>query len=99
MGVLVKLLHVTTASIITFVVTFVCGILSVIILGVLAPLLTMILLFGRSEVEDSPGGGGMILFITIPLAGMLVLIGIIPFWILIYQKVLRGGSSATNKHA
>jgi hypothetical protein len=48
---------------------------------------TMMLVYGRAQTDEGPGNGGIILFLTIPLAAILVSVGIIPFWNLIYRKL------------
>lgn len=42
-------------------------------LGVLLPVWTMMAIYGRSAVQDAPGHGSMILFGTVPIAGLISL--------------------------
>lgn len=42
-------------------------------LGVLLPVWTMMAIYGRSAVQDAPGHGSIILFGTVPIAGLIAL--------------------------
>lgn len=42
-----------------------------IVLGVFLPIWTMIAIDGMQEVQDAPAHGGAILFLTLPIAGMI----------------------------
>ena len=70
-----KFLRVLTATVISLI----SGILTLVIFGMLLPIWTMILIHGRQEVDNAPGNGGIILFLTVPLIGILILVGIVPF--------------------
>lgn len=57
--------------------TVVAGLLSalmVILLGGVMPIAIMMLIYGRSAVQDAPAHGGVILFLTLPLSIVGVLI-------------------------
>jgi len=71
------------------VVSGITGALALVIFGVLLPVWLMILIYGRQQVEDAPAHGGIILFITVPVVGLLVLLGVVPLGAVIYQKLLR----------
>jgi hypothetical protein len=65
----------------------VIALLVVIILGCLVPVWTMILIYGRQSVQDAPAHCGIILFATIPVAGMIALAGLFPLAALLYEKL------------
>jgi hypothetical protein len=46
-----------------------------VLFGLLLPIWAMVLLYGRQGVQDSPAHGGIILFLTLPIAGVLSLCG------------------------
>ena len=83
MGAVYKSLRILAAAVIALIV----GLLTLILFGMMLPVWTMMLVFGGQEVQDAPGHGGVILFLTIPFVGLLVLIGMIPFGQLVYRKI------------
>jgi hypothetical protein len=55
----------------------------------LLPIWSMILLYGRQNVQDSAAHGGMILFVTLPVAGVLSACGFCFLTPVIYQKLSK----------
>jgi len=55
-------------------------------LGVLLPAWIMIAIHGRQAVEDSPAHGAAVMFISLPLAGVVSLLAFILLVIWLYQK-------------
>jgi hypothetical protein len=49
----------------------------------------MILINGRQAVQDAPAHGGFILFLTIPLAGLLALCGVFPLAAYFYRRLSK----------
>jgi hypothetical protein len=45
------------------------------LVGMFLPMWTMVLVSGRENVQDSPGHGGIVLLLTLPIAGVLSLSG------------------------
>jgi hypothetical protein len=78
-----KFLRVFTATVISLI----SGILTLFLFGMMLPIWTMIFIYGRQEVEDAPAHGGIILFMTVPIVGILVLLGIVPFGTFIHRKI------------
>ena len=55
-------------------------------LGVALPMWTMAALYGRQAVQDAPAHGGMILFLTLPIAGIISLPAFLILAVRFYQK-------------
>lgn len=55
-------------------------------LGVALPVGTMMALYGRQAVQDAPAHGGMILFLTLPIAGIISILAFLLLVIRFYQK-------------
>ena len=53
-------------------------------LGVLLPAWIMIAIHGRQAVEDSPAHGAAVMFVSLPLAGSLLVFILLVIWL--YQK-------------
>jgi len=63
-----------------------CSGLAVVLFGAVLLVWTMILIYGRQAVQDAPGHGGIVFFLTIPLAALLALCGLFPLTAFFYQK-------------
>jgi hypothetical protein len=68
----------------------VLSVLFFVLLGLLAPIWTMMAIYGRDAVEGAPAHGGVILFATVPIAGLLSLIAFAGFTEMIYRKLPFG---------
>lgn len=51
------------------------SLIAFLLLGVFLPMWAMMLVYGRQNVQDAPGHGGIILLLTLPIAGILALVG------------------------
>jgi hypothetical protein len=71
------------------VLALVCSGLAVVLFGALLPIWSMMLVYGRRAVQDSPGHGGIVFFLTIPLAALLALCGLFPLAVFFYQRFSR----------
>ncbi len=47
------------------------------LLGVFLPMWAMTLVYGRQDVQDAPGHGGLVLLLTLPIAGVLAVVGFV----------------------
>jgi hypothetical protein len=68
------------------------GALSIILfvfLGVLLPVWTMIAIYGRSAVQDTPGHGSIVLFAAVPIAGLVSLPAFLFLTASLYRKTDR----------
>jgi hypothetical protein len=68
------------------------GIISTVLfvfLGVLLPVWLMMTIYGRQAVQDAQGHGGIILFLTLPAAGLIS----IPVFLFLLVKLYRLGVS------
>jgi hypothetical protein len=70
-------------------ITVLAGLYAFVFLGGLLPIWTMMAIYGRQQVEDSPGHGVPILLVTAPVAACIVLGGALPFWILVNKILSR----------
>ena len=59
------------------VVSALISLIAFLLVGVFLPIWAMILFYGRQSVQDAPGHGGMILLLTLPIAGVLALGGFV----------------------
>lgn len=59
--------------------------------GALLPIWTMIWKYGRQEVQDAPGHGSLILFVTLPIAGISSLVAFILLAVFLYRRFLPKG--------
>ncbi|HZI51393.1 MAG TPA: hypothetical protein VFE29_06185 [Terriglobia bacterium] len=66
-----------------------CGLVFVVVVGVIVPIGAMLLIYGRQEVDDAPGNGGIILFLTVPFAAMVAFIGVFPLTFFFYRKISK----------
>lgn len=57
------------------------------LLGVFLPMWAMILTYGRQNVQDTPGHGGVILLATLPIAGVLALCGFLVLTPIVYRRL------------
>lgn len=71
------------AALVSAVISIICFLL----LGVFLPMWTMLLIHGRQNVEDAPGHGGIVLFATLPIAGVVALIGFMILTPLVYRRL------------
>ena len=83
-----KLLRIIMAA----VASIIAGIATVILLGVLLPVWTMVLVYGEQEVLDSPGNGSVILLLTLPVAGMIAILSVIPVGQFVYRRLSKSNS-------
>ena len=51
------------------------SLIAFLLIGVFLPVWVMMIVYGRQTVQDAPGHGGIILRLTVPIAGVLALIG------------------------
>jgi hypothetical protein len=49
----------------------------------------MMLIHGKQNLQDAPAHGGAILFLTVPIAGSLALIGFILLTPVVYRRLSR----------
>ena len=56
------------------------------LLGVFLPIWTMMLVNGRQNVQDAPCHGGIILLLTLPVAGVLALGGFVFLTLALYRR-------------
>jgi predicted outer membrane lipoprotein len=70
-------------------VSAVISILGFLLVGAFLPMWTMILLYGRQDVEDSPAHGGAILLMTMPFAGVLSVCAFCILTAVIYRRLSR----------
>lgn len=59
-----------------------------IFLGAILPFQIMIWKYGRQDVQESPGHGSAILFVTLPFAGICSLVAFILLAVFLYRKFL-----------
>lgn len=57
------------------------------LIGVLLPVWAMILVYGRQNVQDAPAHGGIILFVTVPITGVLAACGFFLLVPLVYHRL------------
>jgi hypothetical protein len=72
--------------------TFISGLISallVVLFGIVAPMTTLMLIYGKQEVQDAPAHGGAILFLTAPAAGFGAFIFFFFAVIFVYKKLPR----------
>jgi hypothetical protein len=55
--------------------------------GVFLPVWTMMLIHGRQNVQDAPAHGGIILLVTLPIAGLLALCGFFILTPVVYRRL------------
>ena len=60
-----------------------------VLLGVFLPVWAMMLIYGQQNVQDAPAHGGVILLVTLPIAGVLALCGFFVLTPLVYRKLSR----------
>ena len=60
-----------------------------VLLGVFLPMWAMMLIYGRQNVQDAPGHGGIILLATLPIAGVLALCCFFILTPLVYRRLSR----------
>jgi hypothetical protein len=56
------------------------------LVGVFLPMWAMMLVYGRQDVQDAPGHGGIVLLLTLPIAGVLALGGFVFFTPALYRR-------------
>jgi hypothetical protein len=83
--VLRNIMHIIAATLLALI----AGTIALVLFGVLLPVWSMILIYGRQQVQDAPAHGGVILFLTIPAVGLMVLVGMFPFGAFVYRKLSR----------
>ena len=67
----------------------VSGVISLVLFvlfGAIIPVFAMIAIFGIKNVQDAPGHGGLILFLTLPIAGVLSLTALFLLTLFFYKK-------------
>ena len=74
-------------------VSAVISLLGFLLVGAFLRMWTMILLYGRQDVEDSPVHGGVILLLTMPLAGFLSLFAFCVLTLVIYRRLSQSSRS------
>ena len=65
------------------------GLISIVLLalvGLILPTLAMTAIFGLQNVQDAPGHGSIVLFLTVPIAGFLSLFAWVCLTALFYKK-------------
>jgi len=62
------------------------SVVAFVFLGVLIPAWIMLAIYGHQAVEDSPAHGAAVMFISLPLAGVVSLLAFILLVIWLYQK-------------
>jgi hypothetical protein len=60
-----------------------------VICGVILPVWVMDLSYGAQRVLDAPGHGSAILFLTVPIAGLICFFAMIGFGVYFYEKFTR----------
>ena len=73
--------------ILSIVVSVLCGLMTLILIGLMLPMWIMTLIYGLEPVQDAPAHGGFILILTLPSAAIVVLCGIVPFGLFVYRKL------------
>ena len=72
--------------------TLISGLLSIlliVLLGIVLPMSTMMLIYGRQAVQDAPAHAGIILFLTVPLVGYGALVFFYFFAIVVHKRLSR----------
>jgi hypothetical protein len=72
-----------------FVLALVMGILFVVGVGMFAPVLLMNAIYGSDAVMAAPGHGSAILFLTVPLTGIVALVFLLPLTAMLATKFNR----------
>ena len=70
-----------------FLLTLIAGVVALVFFGGMLPMWSMVHLYGLKQVQDAPAHGGLILLFTLPITGLLVLIGMVPFGLFIYRRL------------
>jgi Na+-driven multidrug efflux pump len=70
-------------------VSAVISIIGFVLLGGFLPVWAMMLIYGRQNVQDAPGHGGVILLATLPIAGVLALFCFFILTPLVYRRLSR----------
>jgi hypothetical protein len=68
-------------------VSAVIALIAFLLLGVFLPMWAMMLVYGRQNVQDAPGHGGIILLLTLPIAGILALGGFVWLTPVLYRRL------------
>jgi hypothetical protein len=66
-----RVIRKATYAIIAALTAALMSIVTLTLVGVMLPIWTMIALYGRQQVQEAPGHGGVILFATVPIVGLL----------------------------
>jgi hypothetical protein len=75
--------------------SLVAGALSIVLFllfGAALPIWTMMAIYGRAAVQDSPAHGGVILFATLPIAGIISVSAFLFLAARFYRKLRADGS-------
>jgi hypothetical protein len=62
------------------------ALIAFVLVGGFLPMWAMMLVFGRHNVQDAPGHGGIILLLTLPIAGVLALYGFVFLTPALYRR-------------
>ena len=57
--------------------------------GAILPVQIMIWKYGRQEVQDAPAHGGVMLFVTLPIAGICSLVAFTVLAVFLYRRFSR----------
>ena len=68
------------------VVSALLSLIAFLLVGVFLPMWAMMLFYGRQNVQDAPGHGGIILLLTLPIAGVLALGGFVFLTPVLYRR-------------
>ena len=62
------------------------SLIAFVVVGVFLPMWAMVLVYGRQNVQDAPGHGGIVLLLTLPIAGVLALCGFLVLTPALYRR-------------